>query len=49
MRQRKPDRSKLKQSRSLGIEDAARDIDVRYGVSVEQNPSIAEVGQEGKD
>jgi hypothetical protein len=48
MRQRQPDSSQLQQPRSLRVEDTPRNVDVRNGVTVEQNLAVLKVVQEGK-
>ena len=49
MRQRQPDRPQLQQARSAGIEYAARDVDVRDRVAIEQYVATPEIEQEGKN
>ena len=37
MRKRQPNGAELKQAGSSGIEDAASDVDMRYGIAIEQD------------
>ena len=49
MRQGQPDRPQLQQARSAGVEDAARDVNVRNRIAIEQYFAAAEIEQEGKN
>src|SRR6267154_481468 len=48
MRKREPHRSQLQQAGGFRVEDAARDIDMGYGVTVEQHPAIPVVEEKRK-
>ncbi len=49
MRKREPDGAELQEAGSAGIEDAAGDVDVGDGVSVEKQVAVLQVVEEGRD
>src|SRR5579862_7904396 len=49
MRQRQPDRAQLQQAGSERVEKAARDVDVRHRVAIEQDFAAAKVKEEGEN